>query len=40
MLNGKDPKLLVNNLLASGQMSKAQFEALSNQANNIMSLIK
>ena len=40
MMKGKNPQAMVNALLQSGQMSREQFETLSQQANNLMSILK
>ena len=37
---GKDPQAMVQQLLASGQMSREQFDQLSQQAQSLSSILK
>lgn len=40
MMTGKNPQAMVNALLQSGQMSNAQFNALSQQAKDLVNILK
>ena len=40
MMTGKNPQAMVNALLQSGQMSNAQFNALSQQAKALVNILK
>lgn len=40
MLSGKDPKQLVEGLLSSGQMSREQFDELSQMAEGLKDILK
>ena len=40
MMTGKNPQAMVNALLQSGQMSNAQFNQLSQQANALVNILK
>ena len=40
MMQGRNPQQMVQNLLASGQMSQAQFEQLKQQANELQSILR
>lgn len=39
-LSGKDPKQIVQGMLASGQMSRNQFEQLSEMAKGLEAILK
>lgn len=39
-LSGKDPKQIVQGMLASGQMSRDQFEQLSEMAKGLEAILK
>ena len=40
MLQGRNPKKMVQNLLQSGQMSQEQFDQLKQQANALQNLLR
>ena len=40
MLSGKDPKQIVEGLLSSGQMSREQFDELSQMAEGLKDILK
>ena len=39
-MQGKDPKAIVQNMLANGQMSKEQYTQLCNMAKSLQSILK
>lgn len=39
-MQGRNPQAIVQNLLASGQMSQSQFEMLKQQAQSLQSILK
>lgn len=40
MMQGRNPQQIVQNLLQSGQMSKAQFEQLKQQASELIKTLR
>ena len=40
MMQGRNPKQMVQNLLSSGQMTQAQFEQLKQQASELQNILR